>query len=225
METAFMSPFTGILILLFFFILAAGLVFPIWFWVSLRRHIREKTRPRVISLVFLGLGLLALLLFATLSILDKNGISLYFFGRVSKEWTGVLEHLFPLFLGVGCLLFSPRKLASVPTVAGGAFLTVLLLTVYMGLSPWKVDLHKTTLTSPDTLSEPHEIVVVERYYLFTGRSVVYERVSPYILRKLGEYHSYDGWLLVYEGNYTVDWREEGFTLSCYRQSETFLYSD
>ncbi len=220
------SFFLGILLLLFFAILAAGSIFPIWLVRAVLRHIRERTRPRLVAIVMLGLGFLTLLVFAALLVLDKVGISIYLGGRISEEWADILEYIFPLLLGIGCLLFAPRKLASAPTAAGGMFLVILLLTLYTAFNPYgESDLYKTSLTSPDTLSEHHEVLVVERSYLYAGRCTVYERVSPHVFRRLGEYHPRDNHPSVHEGWYIVDWQEDGFTLSFHNQTETFEYFD
>lgn len=178
------------------------------------RHIRIRKRPRVVSLVFLGVGFLFVSLYLLLCILESSDCYLYVGGRISQEWRECLAFLAPFPLGIGIILFSVKKLLSGRTVLLTAAL-VLCLSLYCPLLLFSSTQYVYTEVDPPALHEPssHKLVFLEKSYgFFGGDGDIYERTSPIVLRKLADYPAHDRVFPVRDGNCEIEWRAEGGTL-------------
>lgn len=198
------------LIILFLLALAAIPVGAVW---GLIRCIRNRRRPAVLTLIFLGLGGTGLLCLAVLSALESWG-NLYFYlwGAGSLHWKDYLELLTPPLLLFGGLFLAMDKILSWKTLGLGLALGTVLL-FYGGARLFaSADYSYTEITSPASVGESHELLFEEKSFFMGGVGTVYEKVSPCFMKKLGDYVLDDGITYVHDGFCHFEWREDGFTL-------------
>ena len=208
------------LIILFLLALAAIPVGAVW---GLIRCIRNRRRPAVLTLIFLGLGGTGLLCIVTLSALESWG-NLYFYlwGAGSLHWKDYLELLTLPLLLFGCLFLAMEKILSWKTLGLGLALGTVLF-FYGGACLFaSADYSYTEITSPASVGESHELLFEEKSYFMGGVGTVYEKVSPCFMKKLGDYVLDDGITYVHDGFCHFDWREDGFTLD-YGWKAEFTY--
>ncbi len=181
--------------------------------VAIVRHIREKTRPRVVSLILLGAGLLVFLAYLALSILERLDLYFYLGGLVSPVWRKLLTYVFPPLLGVGGVLFVVRKLRSWACAGWMAALAFSLVFLLIAQS-FTMDYRHIEITSPASAGKCHELVFVERYHgFFDGDGTVYEKTSPFFLRRIGSYTASDFYFPVFTPEADgIEWREDGLTI-------------
>ena len=208
------------LIILLLLALAAIPAGAVW---GLIRCIRHRRRPAVLTLAFLGLGVLGLHGLAVLFAMERcGGLCLYLYGMGSRQWAFYLELLTVPLLLFGCLFLATGKLLSWKTLAAGLALGLVLF-LYGGARLFaSADYSYTEITSPASAGEPHELIFEEESCFMTGTGTVYERVSPHFMVKLGDYILDDGYPYVSENVCRFDWREDGFTLD-YGTKVEFTY--
>jgi hypothetical protein len=203
------SP-TSFFVILFFIPFIAVPIGAVW---GLIRCIRNRRRPAVLTLIFLGVGGMGLLCIGALSALETWG-NLYFYlwGAGSLHWKDYLELLTLPLLLFGGLFLAMEKILSWKTLGLGLALGTVLF-FYGGACLFaSADYSYTEITSPASVGESHELLFEEKSYFMGGVGTVYEKVSPCFMKKLGDYVLDDGITYVHDGYCHFEWREDGFTL-------------
>ena len=208
--------------LMILFLLALAAI-PVGAVFGLVRCIRNRRRPAVLTLVFLGLGSLGLLCLTVLFVMERCwNPYFYLWGAGSLHWKFYLELLTVPLLLFGCLFLAMEKLLSWKTLAAGLALGLALF-LYGGACLFaSADYYYTEITSPASVGEPHDLMFEEKSYFMGGVGTVYEKVSPHFMVKLGDYVCDDGITYVHDGFCHFEWREDGFTLD-YGMEEEFEY--
>lgn len=208
--------------LMILFLLALAAI-PVGAVFGLVRCIRNRRRPAVLTLVFLGLGSLGLLCLTVLFVMERCwNLYFYLWGAGSLHWKFYLELLTVPLLLFGCLFLAMEKLLSWKTLAAGLALGLVLF-LYGGACLFaSADYYYTEITSPASVGEPHDLMFEEKSYFMGGVGTVYEKVSPHFMVKLGDYVCDDGITYVHDGFCHFEWREDGFTLD-YGMEEEFEY--
>ena len=211
--------------LMILFLLALAAI-PVGAVFGLVRCIRNRRRPAVLTLVFLGLGSLGLLCLTVLFVMERCwNLYFYLWGAGSLHWKNYLELLTPPLLLFGGLFLAMDKLLSWKTLAAGLALGLVLF-LYGGACLFaSADYYYTEITSPASVGDPHELLFEEKSYFMGGVGTVYEKVSPHFMVKLGDYVLDDGYPYVSNGAYRFDWREDGFTLDYGAKAEFTYLSD
>ena len=207
--------------LMILFLLAIAAI-PVGAVCGLIRCIRNRRRPPIVTLVFLGLGGLGLLGLIILSVMELSGLYLYLYGMGSSQWADCLSFVTLPFLLFGGLFMAMKKLLSWKTLAAGLALSLALFLCGVVFLLGGATYYYTEITSPASVGEPHELVFEEASGFMTGTGTVYEKVSPHFMVKLGDYVLDDGITYVHDGFCHFDWREDGFTLD-YGWKEEFTY--
>ena len=208
--------------LMILFLLALAAI-PVGAVFGLVRCIRNRRRPAVLTLVFLGLGGLGLLCLTGLFVMERCwNLYFYLWGAGSLHWKFYLELLTVPLLLFGCLFLAMEKLLSWKALAAGLALGLALF-LYGGACLFaSADYYYTEITSPASVGEPHDLMFEEKSYFMGGVGTVYEKVSPHFMVKLGDYVCDDGITYVHDGFCHFEWREDGFTLD-YGMEEEFEY--
>ena len=208
--------------LMILFLLALAAI-PVGAVFGLVRCIRNRRRPAILTLVFLGLGSLGLLCLTSLFVMERCwNLYFYLWGAGSLHWKFYLELLTVPLLLFGCLFLAMEKLLSWKTLAAGLALGLALF-LYGGACLFaSADYYYTEITSPASVGEPHDLMFEEKSYFMGGVGTVYEKVSPHFMVKLGDYVCDDGITYVHDGFCHFEWREDGFTLD-YGMEEEFEY--
>ncbi len=83
----------------------------------------------------------------------------------------------------------------------------------------------TEMTSPELDGKEHELVFVETsVFPFNGEGYVYEKITPFLVCKLGDYYADDSTRPVHFGFYEIDWRDDGFTLRALGRTTDFSFA-
>ena len=197
--------------LMILFLLALATI-PVGAVCGLIRCIRNRRRPPIVTLVFLGLGGLGLLGLIILSVMELSDLYLYLYGMGSSQWADCLSFVTLPFLLFGGLFMAMKKLLSWKTLAAGLALSLALFLCGVVFLLGGATYYYTEITSPASVGESHELVFEEASGFMTGTGTVYEKVSPHFMVKLGDYVLDDGYPYVSSSAYRFDWLEAGVTL-------------
>ncbi len=133
----------------------------------------------------------------------------------------------------------PRHIIAIVIFVAGILALLLLLTMlvmaecnlyfYVGgeiVDHWLLESPTyTELTSPELNGKAHELLFVETsVFPFGGEGYVYEKVTPFLVSKLGDYYADDSARPVHFGFYEIDWRDDGFTLRALGHTTDFSFA-
>lgn len=158
-------------------------------------------------------GCSAALAAAVLLLQSRAGLTVFLFGRLGTDQIGAVLLVFAavaftvLLVRVllHCSNTKPLRwlwaALAVFAVLGGLFCLLGALLFGYADSPRYI-----TWQDPDAA---HTLVVEESSFLLSGHGTFYQKVSPFLMRKVGSYSADDGYRPFSNGSYALTWQQGG----------------
>ena len=187
------------------------------------RAVKTHRRPPIAAWILCGVGVLLLLVSVTLFFLEQlANLHLFLLGLGLYQWQFVLRTVIIPCLLFGGLFLAVRKVLCWKTLVYCSLLCLWFFLFSASSLLFRTDVIYTEMTSPASVGEVHDLVFEEKSGDLAGEGVVYEKVSPCFMKKIGSYTTRAGATPVARRTCSFVWRKDGFTMS-HQQKEEFFY--
>ena len=162
--------------------------------------------------IFVCIAFVTCVLRLAIGIMDKNNISLWFFGISSEEIMPALGAV----SGFSTVFFfsfylSSQKSKHRAVIGVVSFIVSVLLMIEVGFAySRQPEYEYFKLVSDD---KKHEIIIKEGSFLLSGQGAFYEKTSPITMAQIGGYSTDDGYRPFTDNRYEFDWNENGFEVT------------